>query len=133
SEASHRTLLEKGKETISTAWHFPRSGETLASGRVSIAGTNLHSKKSPVAVVDAPVHLLGMPSGRSDHLSSGVRLDPFRFRPRRSDDLCDLSLRFPGRFHSGSYVLFVVHLSRPGHRGCTGSGRGRPVFVASAS
>src|SRR5207248_2104940 len=63
------------------------------------------------SLVDAPVSLLGLLAGSSDHISSCIRLDRFSVTAERSIDLCDLSVRIPGRNLPTQHGGGVVALS----------------------
>ena len=75
------------------------------------------AQRSPPALVDAPVPLLGLHSGGGDHVSAGLRLDRLPLAARRPDDLRDLSVRIssgtvPAPHASSRFCCFMGSISR---------------------
>ena len=77
----------------------PGAGAAIVAGGVRrhTSSRRRSSQALAVALVDAPVPLLGMPARGRDHVPARLRLDPLPIRPRRPDDVRHLSLRIPDR------------------------------------
>src|SRR6185312_13879289 len=101
------TLLEPG-----AAPQLWRSAES--HGDASGCAT-LHRPPFETALVDASVHLLGLPSRDGDYLSAGLRMDIVRQPPGRSDGLRHVPVRVSRRTISHPHVPVGSAVPRAGH------------------
>ncbi len=103
----------------------------LRTSGTHLVGQTLHPPPVGAPLVDAPIHLLGLPAGDGDHVSTGVRLDRVPQPARRSDDLCHLSVRISRWRIPDSYAGFESLVPWSRYRGAPGAGRDRTFAMAA--
>ena len=108
-------------------------GRLLALCATHLAGQIVYPAPLRPALVDAPVHLLGLRARRRHHFPAGLRMDLFPHAAGRPDDLCDLPVRLPDRHVCLAHADRGPALPRAGHRGVPGARRGFPFAVAAAA
>ena len=106
-------------------------GAILRTAITHLFAQNFIRRRFGSALVDAPVHLLGMPPGHGDHVPVSLRLDRVPQPPGRPDDLRHLFVRILGGSISLGHSGRPGAISRARHRGLPGAGWNRAVFVAA--
>src|SRR5215472_5531444 len=116
---------------VSQRRNFAKPQASWGPGHSKYCLANIHLPALALAVVDAPIPVLGMPVSSGHNFSAGIWLDLLRIRAQRPDDLRDLCIRISGDGFQTPHRPFVDHVPWAGYRRPAGPRGNRPVTLAA--